>query len=69
LRLLAPCRSERIKIWPVGKRIGNVRNNGPDLIDPVADAEEGTPATALEVGRVAAGASAQCTGSGQVRLT
>ena len=41
LRLLAPCPSERVKLWPVGKRVGNVRNNSPDLIDPVPDVEQG----------------------------
>ena len=34
--LLVPCPDERIKLWPVSKRIGNVRNNTPDLVDLVA---------------------------------
>jgi hypothetical protein len=25
-----------MKLWPVDKKVGNVRNNGPDLIRPVA---------------------------------
>lgn len=33
--LLIPCPNERMKIWPVHKRVGNVRNHGPELILPV----------------------------------
>jgi hypothetical protein len=33
LKLLAPCASECLKIWPVGKRVGNVRNDSPDLLE------------------------------------
>lgn len=33
--LLTPFRGEDMKIWPVGKAIGNVRNEGPELILPV----------------------------------
>jgi len=33
--LLIPCPNERMKIWPVDKRVGNVRNHGPELILPV----------------------------------
>jgi putative SOS response-associated peptidase YedK len=32
--LLKPCRPELIKMWPVGKAVGNVRNNGPQLAAP-----------------------------------
>ena len=35
LALLKPCQDEFLKIWPVDKMIGNVRNNGPQLILPV----------------------------------
>ena len=35
LRLLKPCPDEALKIWPVEKMVGNVRNNGPHLILPV----------------------------------
>jgi hypothetical protein len=59
LRLLAPCPSERIKIWPVGKRVGNVRNNSPDLIDPVGDTEEGPAAPSIKVLCAMAGSSAR----------
>jgi putative SOS response-associated peptidase YedK len=34
--LLRPCPSEDLAIWPVDKRVGNVRNNDPSLIEPVA---------------------------------
>jgi putative SOS response-associated peptidase YedK len=32
LALLRPCRDEDLKIWPVNKMVGNVKNNGPQLI-------------------------------------
>ena len=35
LALLRPCPDEALKIWPVDKMVGNVRNNGPQLILPV----------------------------------
>ena len=25
-------------MWPVDKRVGNVRNDSPDLLDPIGDA-------------------------------
>jgi putative SOS response-associated peptidase YedK len=31
--LLRPYAAERIKAWPVSDRVGNVRNNGPELLD------------------------------------
>ena len=33
--LLVPCKSNRLKMWPVHKRVGNVRNNGRELVEPV----------------------------------
>ncbi len=33
--LLVPCPSDRIRFWPVDKRVGNVRNDGPELAEPV----------------------------------
>jgi putative SOS response-associated peptidase YedK len=36
--LLAPFPSERMAMWPVDKRVGNVRNDSPDLFEPLADA-------------------------------
>src|SRR5215472_14415619 len=35
LALLRPCRDEDLKIWPVDKMVGNVKNNGSQLILPV----------------------------------
>ena len=35
LALLKSCPDEALKIWPVDKMVGNVRNNGPQLILPV----------------------------------
>jgi putative SOS response-associated peptidase YedK len=35
LGLLKPRPDEALKIWPVDKMVGNVRNNGPQLILPV----------------------------------
>jgi putative SOS response-associated peptidase YedK len=31
LALLRPCPDEWLKIWPVDKRVGNVRNREPEL--------------------------------------
>ncbi|HEY7231584.1 MAG TPA: SOS response-associated peptidase [Pseudolabrys sp.] len=35
LAMLKPCSDEVLKIWPVGKAVGNVKNNGPQLVVPV----------------------------------
>jgi putative SOS response-associated peptidase YedK len=34
--LLAPCPSEELTCWPVSPRVGNVKNNDPSLIEPIA---------------------------------
>jgi putative SOS response-associated peptidase YedK len=34
--MLAPYPAERMTCWPVDKRVGNVKNNAPSLIEPVA---------------------------------
>jgi putative SOS response-associated peptidase YedK len=34
--LLAPYPSEEMICWPVSPRVGNVRNNDSNLIEPVA---------------------------------
>jgi putative SOS response-associated peptidase YedK len=34
--LLRPCPSEWLTMWPVSKRVGNVRNNDPSLVERVA---------------------------------
>jgi putative SOS response-associated peptidase YedK len=36
--LLRPYPSERMKLWPVGRAIGNSRNDGPELAEPLAAA-------------------------------
>ena len=35
LALLKPCSDDALKIWPVGKAVGNVKNTGPQLAMPV----------------------------------
>jgi putative SOS response-associated peptidase YedK len=35
--LLAPFPSEEMTCWPVSTRVGNVKNNDPSLIEPIAD--------------------------------
>jgi putative SOS response-associated peptidase YedK len=35
--LLRPCPAERIALYPVASLVGNVRNDGPELVAPVAD--------------------------------
>lgn len=35
LALLKPCPDETLKIWPVDRMVGNVKNNGPQLVLPV----------------------------------
>ena len=35
--LLTPCADERLKMWPVHKKVGNVRNNSRDLAEPVIE--------------------------------
>lgn len=32
LALLKPCPDDRLKIWPVDKKVGNVRNKGAELL-------------------------------------
>jgi putative SOS response-associated peptidase YedK len=34
--LLAPYPAEEMISWPVSPRVGNVRNNDPSLIEPIA---------------------------------
>jgi putative SOS response-associated peptidase YedK len=34
--MLKPFPSERMSAWPVGKAVGNVKNDGPDLIERAA---------------------------------
>ena len=39
LALPKTCPDEALQIWPVDKMVGNVRNNGPQLILPVLSNE------------------------------
>ncbi len=34
--LLRPSPEDVLRLWPVGKRVGNVRNDGPELLAPAA---------------------------------
>jgi putative SOS response-associated peptidase YedK len=34
--LLAPYPAEGMTCWPVSARVGNVKNNDPSLIEPIA---------------------------------
>jgi putative SOS response-associated peptidase YedK len=36
--MLAPYPSENMIAWPVSPRVGNVKNNDPSLIEPIAAA-------------------------------
>lgn len=35
LALLRPCPDDWLNIWPVSKDVGNVKNNRPELWDPI----------------------------------
>jgi len=35
-KLLGPFPADRMECWPVGKAVGNVANDGPELVDHVA---------------------------------
>ena len=37
--LLTPYPSDEMMCWPVSPRVGNVKNNDPSLIEPVAGAD------------------------------
>jgi putative SOS response-associated peptidase YedK len=39
LSLLRPGPEHVLRVWPVGKRVGNVKNNGPALLEPEPEAE------------------------------
>lgn len=36
-RLLVPYPADEMQAFPVSRKVGNTRNNGPDLIDPIGD--------------------------------
>jgi putative SOS response-associated peptidase YedK len=35
--LFVPCPDERLSIWPVHRKVGNVRNDGRELAEPVVN--------------------------------
>ena len=37
--LLRAAPEDALRFWPVDKKVGNVRNDGPDLIEPVTPTE------------------------------
>jgi putative SOS response-associated peptidase YedK len=37
--LLRPAPSDVLRVWQVDKKVGNVRNDGPDLIKPITELE------------------------------
>ena len=37
--LLCPAPNDVLRVWQVDKKVGNVRNDGPDLIKPIAEEE------------------------------
>jgi putative SOS response-associated peptidase YedK len=41
--LLWPAREGILKLWPVDKRVGNVRNDGPELIEPEVPPDPDSP--------------------------
>jgi putative SOS response-associated peptidase YedK len=36
LALLRPAPEDVLRVWPVAKRVGNVKSNGPELLEPQA---------------------------------
>ncbi len=39
MTLLRPSQDGVLRIWPVDRRVGNVRNDGPDLLEPLSRSE------------------------------
>ncbi len=37
--LLRPAPEDALRFWPVDKKVGNVRNDGPELIQPMPEVE------------------------------
>ena len=35
--LLRPAPAGTVRLWPVSRAVNNVRNNGPELLEPMAD--------------------------------
>jgi putative SOS response-associated peptidase YedK len=41
--MLRPCPAEAIDVWPVSRLVGNVRNDGPMLVEPVEETAPDVP--------------------------
>jgi putative SOS response-associated peptidase YedK len=52
--LLKPFPADRMKLWPVDRAVGNWRNNGPQLIEPVATREGKFMVAAVDAGEALA---------------
>ena len=37
--LLRPVADDVLRVWPIGKAVGNVRNDGPELLERTTPAE------------------------------
>ena len=37
--LLRPAPEDVLRIWPVGKAVGKVKNDGPELLEPITVSE------------------------------
>ncbi len=38
--LLRPAPEDVLRVWPVDKKVGNVKNDGPELLEPHASSEQ-----------------------------
>ena len=38
--LLRPAPEDVLRVWPVARKVGNVKNDGPELLEPHASSEE-----------------------------
>jgi hypothetical protein len=38
--LLRPAPEDVLRVWPVNKKVGNVKNDGPELLEPHASSEQ-----------------------------
>ena len=38
-KLLRPLAENVLRVWPIGKAVGNVKNDGPELLEPTTVAE------------------------------
>jgi putative SOS response-associated peptidase YedK len=54
MAMLKPCPDDVLKIWPVGKAVGNVKNKGSDLCSPSKSALRHTSFVSVIGGKAAA---------------